>query len=228
MINFNRWFKNIDSVEHWILGTPVAAGAFLQFDEFKHIAYIQNEALLTLVNDDKVLLSLNGSTMLSKADSLVLLGQIRSDKQIAVVVDESTVLQQISSLAPLFNTSLRIVLEALVQTAITGGSAIKLYAGSGETIGGPAFTRMSLGRLVGGPPATVEFIVVAQRQSGGGTTTIRLYNLDDATELAILNFTEDVPTIKRDSFTIPSAEKIVEVQGKRTAGAGMLFSAEVR
>jgi len=103
-----------------------------------------------------------------------------------------------------------------------------IVSSSGITVVNPNYTRNGLGHGSGldtFPESTLcKFGAVANR----GTSTsidVRLYDLDSATELAALNFTEQTPTFKEVAFTPPSGNFAAEVQSRKVGGgtSGELF-----
>ena len=121
------------------------------------------------------------------------------------------------------------IIEAKNAVAGTSEKANNLYNSIGEPVANPEFMVFSVGTL-GTTEGEGLFIVVAERGTGPPTSEIavRLYNVSDATELAVLIFTEGEMTRKEIAFTLPGANKIVEVHACKDLGVGTIYSAEVR
>jgi hypothetical protein len=69
---------------------------------------------------------------------------------------------------------------------------------------------------------TLSGKIYARGRTPSGNSDIRLFNVTDAVQLGIINFTETVDTTKSaDLASLPaSGTKLVEVQMRRTSGAG--------
>lgn len=102
-----------------------------------------------------------------------------------------------------------------------------LFSSIGETVLGANYSTVAIDSTSGFPGAGI-FVAVARRKSGNGITTVRLYNVDLAIELASIEFTDTSPLRKTTNFTLPTIATLVEVQAKVSTGSGEIFSAEIR
>jgi len=83
------------------------------------------------------------------------------------------------------------------------------------------------GDLVYPPSSIFTFTVEARKTSANQDMDIRLYDDTNMTELAALNFTETVDTIKEATFTLNTGEIRASVQGKKAGSNGIIVSASV-
>lgn len=101
-----------------------------------------------------------------------------------------------------------------------------VYNSAGDQIVSNDYAVIAVGSTRGSG-GSGEFVVVAQGPAGG-SADVRLYDKSAATQLANINFTETVATRKTAAVSLPATANIIEVQVKKTGGAGVLYSAEVR
>jgi len=103
-----------------------------------------------------------------------------------------------------------------------------LFSSPGTVINSADFTVIAFG-VVSTSTLAAFFISVAEKAQGSNGIIIRLFDVDDALELASLTFdTSTDPVRKQVGFNLPGGNHIVEVQGKRISGSGNVFMAEIR